>query len=278
MPKTFVITPSYIASEARVEFASKSFSSIWNILGDQYPFIVVDDIPRGKSIFKLLPNFKYFPKCREIYNKENIQILRQYGRGSRLATLRAVREAKKQGADLVFIHLDDNIYVPPLKELMEFANDAFAQDSELLAIKLTDEPILSNKCNPTLGNLSEIKIENDEIKFDKVTLKPTRFHDYTLWWSYYEENMVDKDYWPISLWSILYRVDFLEKLLTGKGKDHLKHLVDIEHFYRKKANWVQEVRETKGKIGYINMQFVGIEMQNNLNWMDLIQYPNTPVL
>ena len=34
----------------------------------------------------------------------------------------------------------------------------------------------------------------------------------------------------------------------------------------------------EGKLGYINMQFGGLEMQRNTNWQTLINLPNQPVL
>jgi hypothetical protein len=277
--KTFIITPSCINSKQRNEFAQKSFSCIYDILGEEYPFIVVDDIPRfSKSIFKHIPNPIYFYKSQEIYNKPNVHLVRQYGKGSRLATLRAVKIAKEMGADLVFIHLDDNIYIPIFKKLMHYANDAFKQDKDLMAIKLTDDPILSKFCDSEHGNLTQLSIQNSKLNFDHVVLHPTRFSDYTLWWSYYDEAMIKGKYWPISLWSAIYRVDFLEKLLDIKELKKSKNLVDAEIYYRNPENWARSLkRNIEGKLGYINMQFCGIEMQNNIDWKALIQYPNSLV-
>lgn len=281
MLNTYIITPSYINSNKRFKFAQQSLSSLQSALGDQYPMIVVDDIPKINNwLFKNMINPKHLFKAYKIYGKsKDIHLVRQLGRGSRLATLQAIHLAKSRGADLVFIHLDDNIYLPIIKKLMSYATDAFEQDQDLVEVRLTGYPILSSQCNSKRGNLTQIKIECNQVKFDSVILISSDYHDYTLWWSYYHENMVDEDYWPIALWSTLYRVSFLEKLLTHPKLLKEKHLVNAEIFYKQKSNFIREVKKGNlmGKIGYINMQFCGLEMHQNCDWKNLIHYPNIPV-
>ena len=91
--------------------------------------------------------------------------------------------------------------------------------------------------------------------------------------------MVDGSNLPITLWCVLYPADFLQKLLGNDNTSNFKNLVNVELYYRDKENWVKslENKDIKGKVGYINMQFAGLEMQNNPNWQTLINYPNTPV-
>jgi hypothetical protein len=277
MSKAAIITPSYINAKQRYLWAKESFDNIYEILGDEYPYFVVDSIPTLKYTFNLVPDFRYASKPHEIYEKSGVRLIRQkYAQGNRLATLQAVQEAKKIGADLIFIHLDDNVYTPELRQLLSCAVDAFSRDRELLKIEFVGYPLLWQGCSPEKGNLSNLTIEEDRVKFENVTLTPTRFENYTLWWSYFHSNM-NGDFWPITLWSTIYRADFLEKILSNPESTKQKHLVNVELYYRINDNWRELIQDFPGKVGYINMQFIGIEKQNNKNWEFLITYPNSSV-
>jgi hypothetical protein len=119
-------------------------------------------------------------------------------------------------------------------------------------------------------------VNNNKVSFSNVDLSPIKRNDYTLWSSPYKSNMID-GFWPIVLWSTVYRIDFLENLLNYSGMKRSTALGHVELFYKDKKNWNSFIKIFPGEIGYINMQFCGIEMQRNLNWKELINYPNNEV-
>jgi len=276
-----IITPSHVNSGDRLQYAEKSLHSLQAAIGTDFTHIVVNDIPRnaGKGIFQSLklPDLNYYRQVKAVYSQANIRLVHRLGKGSVSATLRAVREAKKCGASLVFIHLDDNIYIPKLKEIFQHSCDAFTQDSELMEIRATGYPILSRACTTELGNCSQIQISKDEICFDQVRLHPIRRKDYTLWQTLYHANIMDGQYWALPMWSTIYRADFLEKLLTYDVVHTMKRLGEVELYYKNKDNWQVALPHFSGKLGYINMQFGGLEMHRNKNWQELISLPNTAV-
>lgn len=276
-----IITPSYINSGDRLRHAEKSLHSLQGAIGTDFLHIVVNDIPRhpGKGIFKSLelPDFNFYRQAKTVYNQPNICLIHRLGKGSVSATLRAVKEAKKRSASLVFIHLDDNVYISKLKEIFQHSCDAFIQDPGLMEIRATGYPILSRACTPELGNCSQIQISEDEICFDQVRLHPVRRKDYTLWQTLYHADIMDGQYWALPMWSTIYRVEFLEKLLTFDVVPTMKRLGEVELYYKNKDNWQTALQHFSGKLGYINMQFGGLEMHRNKNWQELISLPNTAV-
>jgi hypothetical protein len=273
-----LITPSYIGSSERIGFASRSLKSLTDAIDGHYPLIVVDDVPRGKGrVKRFIPQWRYLIHAYRIYRAPHIRLIRQFGRSSRAATLRAVQVARQQGCDLVFLHLDDNVYLPYMDTLLRHTIHAFQQDAELSCVHLTGYPILSKACTPEQGNLTGIRVEQDRVTFDSVSLQPTRYEDYTLWWSYLHPDMVDGGYWPFTMWFIVYRADLLEQLLTFDKVTHIRGLNEVELYYKDKTNWQQALAHFSGKVGYVNMQFGGLEMQRNKNWDDLIYLPNQAV-
>lgn len=261
-----ILTPSYINSPERADFAQASLDSLTRAGGGEFPHVVVDDTLLVESkIARMLVS--------RLYHKPNITFIQRRRRGSASALLDAVREARKQGAELAFIHLDDNVYVPELGPLLEHASDAFQRDAELVEVHLSGYPILSKDCTPERGNCTIIDVDDDVVFFDRVRLQPTRYDGYTLWWSYFHEDMADGEYWPIVMWQAVYRAEFLEGLLTRDPAPNLRSLGAVEVYY--KADW--RVASLAGKLGYINMQFAGLEMQRNHNWRELIGYTNVAV-
>jgi hypothetical protein len=270
-----IITPSYINSQTRFFLAKKSLESLENTIGTSYHHIVVDDRPRSSFLIpgkvrSRLPFLKWSEKSKAIYSRSNVNLIRRFGSGSASAILTALHEARHQDSNLVFIHLDDHVYLPILKVLVQHACDAFNRDEKLLLVRFSGYPLLYNNRLP-------LTAENDRISFDSVILEPDRKENYTLWSTNFSENTIDENYWPIALWFCIYRVDFLEKILTNALVHKLKHLAHVELYYKNPANWRQFISRLDGKFGYINMQFGGLEMHRNRNWQELIQLPNEPI-
>lgn len=273
--KLAIITPSYINSQKRFLLAKKSLESLENAIGTPYEHIVVDDMPRSSILIPSrirtsLPVLKWHEKSKEIYNGPNVTLIRRLASGSTSALLHALREARKKGSELVFIHLDDHVYVSIVKILVHYARDAFNRDEKLSIVRLSGYPLIYDNYVPLI-------VENNRMSFDKVILQPHRMENYTLWWAYFREDTIDGSYWPIALWFCIYRVQFLEKILSNLAVQNVKHLGHVELFYKNRANWGEFVNRLDAKFGYINMQFGGFEMHRNKNWQELIQLPNEPI-
>lgn len=284
--KLSIVTPSYVSSQERMKFAVRSLESLRNALQEPYEHVVVDDRPRlsfplpgGRSVDLPVTDPIWGDAAETIYDGPNVTLLRGSGGDSISATLRGVREVKKRGADLVFLHLDDNIYVPQMGNLLKYARDAFQREEALQHLHLAGGPMLSDDCSPAEGNRSLIEIRNggDEVVFDDIVFRPDRTDEYTLWSSPFDESMHSERFWPIVGWSSVFRVEFLEWLLTRDGVSNLPNLGQWEVYYRQAEHW-DEVIKFGGRLGYINMQFGGLEMHHNRNWRELIEYPNNPVI
>ncbi|MBN1867363.1 glycosyltransferase family 2 protein [Candidatus Sumerlaeota bacterium] len=274
----FIVTPSYIDSPARAAFARKSIESLREAIGPDYEHIVVDDYPRPRGFFskwRIDPEFR--DEAERIYDRPRTTLIRRRGGGSASAVLRALREARARGARYVFIHLDDNVYVPILGRLVDRAIRAFERDADLVKVRVAGYPILWGECTPELGNQTCLSIQKDSVSFDRIVLQPTRYEDFTLWWADLSEDMKGDRSYPIVLWSAIYRVDFLERVLTYRRALARGTLADVERYFMKSRNWRLALREFSGKLGYINMQFGGIEMQHNANWEKMVRFPNRPV-
>ena len=57
------------------------------------------------------------------------------------------------------------------------------------------------------------------------------------------------------------------------------HLADVERHYHEPAAFARALESglIHGRIGYINMQFCGLEMHHNENWRELLSYPNEAI-
>lgn len=273
-----IITPSYIHSRKRFLLAKNSFESLQSVFGSKYPHIIIDDNPQKKGIMSFFSSHsKWYGSAKKIYTGEHITLIkRKHEIGSASATLAAVREARKQGAELIFIHLDDQVYSPHIKNLIEYSCDAFDRENDLLLLRFSGLPILCNQCSKSSGNRTLLHISRDNVSFENITFTPSRYEEYTLWSSYFNEDTLSKNYW-LALWMAVYRIDFLEELLTYGSVPELKHLSHVEIFYKNKDNWHSFLRTRQGKFGYINMQFGGYEMDKSKNWEEILRFPNTAI-
>ncbi len=274
-----IVTPSCLYSQERVDLASESLASLRAAVGREYRHIVVDDLPRRTGILgRWLVNPAFRGAAERVYSLPNTTLIRRSGGGSASALLEAVRRARAGGDRYVFIHLDDNVYVPLLGTLLRHALSALEADPELVKVRLAGYPILWGGCTGELGNRSSLRISDSRVSFDRIELAPERHPEFTLWWSWFSPEMIGEKSYPVVLWSALYRAEVLESLLLWRGARRCRSLADVELFYLKPANWQAALRELPGKLGYVNMQYGGIEMEHNRDWARLIGLPNEPVL
>ena len=269
--KLAVVTPSYIDSKERFEFAEKSLDSLQDAIGTIYPNIVVDDTPRGFWPRRLIkPANPWVQKAKELYSGKNITFIQRFGSGSASAILLAIREARNQGCSLAFIHLDDHVYIPIFRDLVSNALSAFDKDEELSMIRMSGYPIIHENYEPLV-------VRDNKINFDSIELNRQDNDSYTLWWTFFQHQSIEQNYWPIALWFCIYRIDFLEKLLTFDQVPGLKNLCHVEKYYKNKDNWEKFLQSVSGKFGYTNMQFGGLEMHRTEDWEELIKLPNTAI-
>ena len=287
--KLVTVTPSYIDCEKRLQYASASVRSLIEAFGSRYEHIIINDVPRTINHCKAAMTNSpagIYQAPSQVYCKNNMLLINRFGRGSASATLQAVILARKRGADLVFIHLDDNVYIPILNELIEYSIDAFARDYELMQIRMSGYPIIWKGNSRELGNTSQLEIHSDSIRFDNILLTPTRRRLYSAWTSDLSAIPAHGSFHPIILWSAVYRADFLESLLKFSWGLSPKSLGHIESYYKKRDGWYRtlggipwcrQCPRLSGKLGFINMQFGGLEMHRDKNWEELIQMSNTAI-
>jgi hypothetical protein len=280
-----IVTPSLIGSGQRAAFARASLAELRDQLGEKYVHIVADDVPmcRGRlfniipnRLTRRIPNFFYINEAKRIYlGGANVELLRGAGGNSLTGVLRALTCARERGCDYAFLHLDDNAYTRTLDELMACSVDALDALPELQVVRLSAYPILTGACDGERGNLSLCELSSDTVRFDSVVLHPLRRDRYTVWQAPWESVTADGRFWPIILWNAVYRIDFLERLLSNPSVAGLAGLGPAEAWY--KENWAGAWSNLKGAFGFINMQFGGLERERNLNWQELLALPNRPI-
>jgi hypothetical protein len=75
-----IITPSYIASRTRADLAARSLASLRAELGDRYPHIVVDDLPRLRGrLGRVLPDPGSWGCAPAFFRGAGLLLLRQWG-------------------------------------------------------------------------------------------------------------------------------------------------------------------------------------------------------
>ncbi len=275
-----VVAPSMIASQKGADRARCSLTSLQAVIESDCPIIVVDDVPRGRLnvLGFRVPSRRFWRKAREVYQGPGIMMIRRLGSGSNSACLRAIDEAAKVGASHVFLHMDDNVYLPIMRDMWRYSEEAFETHPSLMQLKFTGFPILCPDSSRPFGNRCFITIEADHICFEHIMLLRRRYSDFSLWHTPYSPTMVDGRFWPFAMWFTIYRTEFLRRILTFADVPNLVHLANVEDYYRINENWKRFVSQIDGEIGFINMQFGGFEMHQHGCWNDLIELPNDPVL
>ncbi len=124
----------------------------------------------------------------------------------------------------------------------------------------------------------EITVNNNNIAFDSVILHPHQHREYTVWSSPLNPQVNAGKYWPIAMWFCIYRLSFLKTILDWSISKGVKHLAQVELYYKKQGGFQRIIDNYPGSsFGYINMQFGGIEMHRNLNWKELLLMPNVAI-
>ena len=277
LPRITVVTPSNIDTQAKMTRAERALNSLQNSTKNQLSHIVVNNIlnDAGGAISRLLtPWWRSFAK--KVYARPGITLIHKFRGGSCRAILHALRHAYNDGADLAFIHLNENIYTPNFGFLLSCAQDAFARVADLAAVRLGGYPLISADCTQAQGNRSLINVES-EVSFDSIHLQPDRQKGYTLWWSDFHENMSQGKFLPIAMNFTIYRVGFLLRVLSSMDIAKLHGLSDVEQYFKERANWQVVVQTLPRKLGYINMQFGGIMTDEHSERQNIPGLPNDEI-
>lgn len=277
MPGIAVITPSSIDTRVKLMSAERALRSLHKEVKDQLHHIVVDNILGTESgALSRLIHLRRINFSKKVYARQRTTFIRKFYRGGSRALLHALRKAYDDGADLVFIHFDENIYTPIFGSLLNYAQDAFSRIGDLAMIRLGGYPVISPDSSSSLGNRSFIK-NSGEVSFDSVRLRPERRPEYTLWWSYFHGDMCQGKFMPVTLNFTVYRTGFLLKLLSSNGIDKLRKLSDVENYFMDNDNWQKVVKTLPRKLGYINMQFGGISTAGYNDWRSFLSFPNDEI-
>lgn len=270
MQSLAIVSPSFIDSPQRLEFAVTSQQSLSKAVGDTYPHYIVADVPKSSNPSRANAEDDFY-QHRSLYAGNPYHVHERKGRGSASALLKAVEMARSDGHGLCYIHLDDLVYRPEIAYLLKWAQDAFEQDSELQVVKLGGHPLLHQDCDPVLGNRTFLKKRFGRVVFQHLRLRPTRETDYTLWWTRLKPSTVKRDFWPVSMWMAVYRTGLLQHILASASK---LHLADVERYYKRKKEWKLLAKDFPGRLGFINMQSAGIDLHHCPNWKECLEYPN----
>lgn len=274
-----------VGSRQRADFARASLAELQERLEGRFAHVVVDDPPRCRGkllgivparLTALIPNLSFYGVAREIYaSAKNLEFIPGGAGSSSEAVLTALARARQRGRSYVFIHLDDNAYSPDLSSLLRASIAAMDALPELNLVRLSAYPILTAECTSERGNMSLCAHAGDAVRFDAVTLRPVRHDEFTAWIAPWAASTADGRFWPIMLWNAVYRIEFLQQLLSDPAVRRLPGLGHVESRY--KTHWHALWRTLPGAFGFINMQFAGLERERNANWRELIALPNRPV-
>lgn len=182
-----------------------------------------------------------------------------------------------EGSDFAFIHLDDNVYVKNLGVLLQHAEHALLNNEDLLLVKLTGYPMLTKVTDPSLGNRTFIKDEEGKISSGNICWQPRKYSDYTLWVCDVGTSFEEEKFWPLGLWLGVYRSRFLLKILALGNQKKFRHLWELERYLHVKDNLKSLAMDGNSKVGVINLQFGGTEMEKKPNWEQLLNSPNNPI-
>jgi hypothetical protein len=280
-----IVTPSMIGSAQRAAFARASLAELQKYQGIAFAHIVVDDPPKHRGrLFGVVPamltmriaSFALRGAANDIYaSTPNVRLIQGGGGNSIDAVRRALGEVRALGSGYVFIHLDDNAYVPILASLLRHCIAAMDALPDLDLVRLSAYPIISGRNDRVRGNMALCERVEDTVRFDSVILRPVRLEGFTVWKAAWDASTADGHFWPIMLWNAVYRVGFLEDILARAAAQRLRNLGEVEAWY--KSNW-RQIQPVQGSFGFINMQFAGLERERNANWQELVSLPNRAVL
>ena len=285
--KLCLLTPSYIDSEERLDYASDSYMSLVDALDfNKLRHFVVDD--SDPIYLDYLRRSEHKNKLVNLYSAgAPTLVYRKKPLGSATAMLEAVNLALAEGFKLGFIHLDDQIYNAEFHTLLSSACVAMRSDDQIAWLRFSGYPLIH-------GGSQKFSIDNDIIDIEGIPFTPSRSRKFTTWLSSFESTKKAdaKNYWPVAMWHSLYRLDVL-KVMLERGLSLLggfytlkrrimrqsMHLCHIELTYKSRFGFNSLIQNyPTGKYGYVNMQFGGIEIHRNKNWEELMKLNNEPVL
>lgn len=277
LPHVTAITPSNINTKQKITDAKRSLNSLQNATKGQLSHMVVDNIlKRGGGTISRLFSSGRESFAKEVYARQATTFIRIFQGSDLQAVLHALSHAYHGGTDLVFIHLDDNIYTPNFGFLLNCAQDAFFRVADLAAVRLGGYPLISSGGTQLPDTRSLINVAG-EVSFDAVSLKPDRRENYTLWWSNLHENISRGNFLPLTMNLTIYRIGFLLRILSSRDIVKLQKLSDVEHYFKDPTNWQKLVQTLPRKLGYINMQFGGVRTEEYADWQNKLGQPNDEI-
>lgn len=273
-----IIGTSYIDAPQRLDWASRSLESLRESAPNVRSFISLEYPYREKRFLPFkIPNRKLADQAVKLYQNHEVYWdwtrKRSSVEGLRVALERSIKEE----SICAFIHLDDNVYVKDLGKLLQYAEHSLANHDDLMAVKLTGYPMLTKTTDTSLGNRCFIEEEGRCIRSGAIRWEPRDQTDYTLWVCDIEESYREKMFWPLGLWLAVYRSEFLLDLLEVACRREFRHLWEIEKYLHSKENYRNLGMDRGSKVGVINLQFGGTEMEKKPNWKELLSSPNSPI-
>lgn len=260
LKSTCILTPSKINNVTRLGYSLKSKISLDNSLGDMKLDHIIfhkNNKFKGRYLNNLIKTIYTCYGCDHVIDDSY---------GSAHALYNGIKHAISKGYKYAYIHLDDHIYNDKLNKLIYYSHQKMETDNNIKWFRYSGYPIIYDK-------FTKIKSIDNKIKFDSIELNKNEINsDITAWLSNINPENINGDYWPIALWHMLYRLDFLYDIFNyALFKSKLKHLAHVELFYKDLVNYRYIVEKNPdAKFGYINMEYAGFEFHRNSNWADLM--------
>ncbi len=271
------VTPSFLPDAYRSRMAQEAYRSFRQQAPPGHPHYVVDDTPAEGRRPGLIERFRAYEGPDSVYAAPGIRLTKRGGGGMTTATLDAVRQAIADGAELIFIHLDDCVYNDTFADLLRWGVDAMSQDPDLVYVRTGGYPLLHEASPPRLGNRAKIQHHDGTVTFDDIRLRALRRPEYTLWWSDFHERANGGAFWPLPMWHVIYQARFLLGLLELGDQVGTPRLGDLEAYFKRDETWPEARRHLRGRFGFINMQFGGWEIHRTRIWKRIGKYANDAI-
>jgi hypothetical protein len=276
--KLCFLAPSRVESSRRLSLACASLKSLRDNGGSGYPMYVVQDEPCRSAFLPRwaagwLPAVRYSEAGAQAYIKNVSKFIRRHGAGSASALLEAAEAAVADDCNLGYIHLDDHVYHPHLRQLLLFSEEEMCASSNLIWLRFSGYPLISQRGR-------EFSRSGQSVAFDSVVLVPHSRGRYTLWTSDLGPHISEGAYWPVAMWHSVYRLPVLCHMLRwALEQPGVHHLADVEVLFKSDVGttWLCE-QYPNCSFGYINMQFAGFEMHRNKSWKKLLSGLNAAEL
>ena len=136
---TCIVAPSYIDSDERLEFASKSFNNL-RAVQQRYKFTILvnDESP-----------FEWKSKVQSVYVGDNVEVIHGTDQtGSAAALLRLTHYALNEGFKFGYIHLDDHVYNELFEKLINASECFMLSNKDVKWLRFSGYPIIGNTKKP----------------------------------------------------------------------------------------------------------------------------------